>query len=320
MSKWLNSISNTLDNLDSGLESTVSRLDNPPPAPGEEFAAIDVGDVGSDKELVHKYNELVQELKGADGRNADLARELNQLNKSFLTLQQSSSQKDSQLSSLTQQVETLESTLSSSAAQHKNVDVITDALQSEVSSLRKKEKDLEEQLKDNGGALNNVMREKEEERKEFEKRLRDSAEEILTLQKNKPISAPNPYPPPPSSPPTSTADSTRITTLLQTITDLKSTNSNLTTTLSTTLQSHTLQKTTHLTDLTHSKQTEKSLRTEIEVLKQNILVIKEGVKGEDTCKAKGCEGVIRDLKGKLVKCRNDLEVRLKNENIFVTRM
>lgn len=72
MSKWLNSISNTLDNLDSGLESTVSRLDNPPPVPGEEFAAVDEGDVGSDKELAHKYNELVQELTGADGRNADL--------------------------------------------------------------------------------------------------------------------------------------------------------------------------------------------------------------------------------------------------------
>lgn len=31
---------------------------------------------------------------------------------------------------------------------------------------------MEEQLKEKGGALNNVMREKEEERKEFEKRLR----------------------------------------------------------------------------------------------------------------------------------------------------
>ena len=83
MSKWLNSISSTLDNLDSGLESTVAelgsrldvRLDNNDSGGvgnGDEFEKVEEEGVAEDGNLKRRYNSLVEELKGADKRNADL--------------------------------------------------------------------------------------------------------------------------------------------------------------------------------------------------------------------------------------------------------
>ena len=82
MSKWLNSISSTLDNLDSGLESTVAelgsrldvRLDNNDSGgvAGDGFEKVEEEGVAVDGELKRRYNSLLEELKGADKRNADL--------------------------------------------------------------------------------------------------------------------------------------------------------------------------------------------------------------------------------------------------------
>ncbi|GMH89508.1 hypothetical protein TrST_g11342 [Triparma strigata] len=195
MSKWLNSISSTLDNLDSGLESTVAelgsrldvRLDNNDSGgvAGDGFEKVEEEGVAVDGGLKRRYNSLVEELKGADKRNADLARELNQLNKSFLTLQQTTSSKDIEISNLSNQVTSLESALAANTAQHANVDVITETLQSEVHSLRTSNSELQAQATSLSSSLSSLRKEKESDLLDFERRLHASASEILSLKKSK---------------------------------------------------------------------------------------------------------------------------------------
>ncbi|GMH46687.1 hypothetical protein TrVE_jg367 [Triparma verrucosa] len=195
MSKWLNSISSTLDNLDSGLESTVAelgsrldvRLDNNDSGEvaGDGFEKVEEEGVAVDGGLKRRYNSLVEELKGADKRNADLARELNQLNKSFLTLQQTTSSKDIEISNLSNQVTSLKSTLAAKTAQHANVDVITETLQSEVHSLRTSNSELQAQATSLSSSLSSLRKEKESDLLDFERRLHASASEILSLKKSK---------------------------------------------------------------------------------------------------------------------------------------